>query len=126
MQNLFFGLAKPPLTPKVFHLPETKKIFLGLSVSDNELLSTQSITILQNRYQNSFLSTALKLSKYEGFFWSVFSSISIEYRKTRTRKSSVFEHFSLSAPFMKCYSVATIHPVFKKLEVLLEMLSRQN
>ena len=30
------------------------------------------------------------------FFWSIFSSIRIEYRKIRTRENSVFGHFSRS------------------------------
>ena len=38
-------------------------------------------------------TTAWKVSKYEVFFWSVFSCIHFKYRKTQTRKNSVFEHF---------------------------------
>ena len=33
----------------------------------------------------------------QSFFWSVFSCIRAEYRKIRTRKNSVFGHFSRSA-----------------------------
>ena len=44
--------------------------------------------------------TAWKMSKYGVFFWSVFSHIRTEYRgllrKKRTRKNSVFAHFSRS------------------------------
>ena len=42
------------------------------------------------------LSTAWKSVKIRNFFWSVFSCIRTEYKKTWTRKNSVFGHFSRS------------------------------
>ena len=44
-------------------------------------------------------NTAWKVPKYGVFFWSVFSCIRTEYRKIRTRKNSVFGHFSRSEKF---------------------------
>ena len=37
------------------------------------------------------------------FFWSVFSCIQSEYRKIRSRKISVFRHFSRSVQFLDLY-----------------------
>ena len=38
----------------------------------------------------------VKSVQMQRFFWSVFSCIRTEYRKIRTRKTSVFQHFSRS------------------------------
>ena len=38
----------------------------------------------------------VKNVQIQSFFWSVFSCIRTEYRKIRTRRKSVFEHFSHS------------------------------
>ena len=43
----------------------------------------------------------VKNVQMRGFFWSVFSCIWTEYRKIRTRKNSVFGHFSPGATFVK-------------------------
>ena len=45
---------------------------------------------------------AKKSLQIRSFFWSVFSGIWTEYGKIRTRKSSVFGHFSRSASVLKC------------------------
>ena len=45
-------------------------------------------------YLYNWKTTAWNVSKYGVFFWSVFSCIRTEYRKIRTRKNSVFGHFS--------------------------------
>ena len=39
----------------------------------------------------------VKSVQIQSYFWSVFSCIQSEYRKTRTRNNSVFGHFSRSA-----------------------------
>ena len=38
----------------------------------------------------------MKIVQIRSFFWSVFSCIRTDYRKIRTRKNSVFGHFSRS------------------------------
>ena len=43
------------------------------------------------------LRHCMKSIQTRSFFWSVFSRIHPEYAKIRTRKKSVFGHFSLSA-----------------------------
>ena len=50
-----------------------------------------------------------KVSKYEVFFWSVFSCIRTEYRKIRIRKYSVFWHFSRNEWFINFQSVSYIY-----------------
>ena len=41
----------------------------------------------------------MKSVQTRSFFWSVFSCIQSEYRKIRTRKNSIYGHFSRSAYF---------------------------
>ena len=53
-----------------------------------------SFTALQACYYHLF--SAWKVFKYKVFFWSVFSCIQSEYRKTWTKKNSVFGRFSRS------------------------------
>ena len=50
---------------------------------------------------NIWLEHCVKSVQIRSFFWSVFSCIRIEYRKIRTRKYSVFGHFSPSGRFLK-------------------------
>ena len=50
-------------------------------------------------YISDFISaTSFKITVFQiqSYFWSVFSCITTEYRKIRTRKNSVFGHFSCS------------------------------
>ena len=44
----------------------------------------------------NIIGSRLKESKYGVFFWSIFSRVWTEYGKIRTRKNSIFGHFSLS------------------------------
>ena len=46
----------------------------------------------------------VKSVQIRSYFWFVFSCISTEYRKVRTRNNSVFGHFSRSAPVEECFS----------------------
>ena len=41
--NLFSGATKLPLIPKVSRSPNIKKFILGLSIGDDDLLSTPKI-----------------------------------------------------------------------------------
>ena len=43
---------------------------------------------------SQFLMHCMKIVQIRSFFWSVFSCIYSEYRKTRTRKNPVFGHFT--------------------------------
>ena len=47
-----------------------------------------------------FLKPLRDVSKYGVFFWFVFSRICTEYGNIRTRKNSVFRHFSYNEPCM--------------------------
>ena len=50
----------------------------------------------------------MKRVQIRSFSWCVFSCIRREYRKIRTRKNSVFGHFSRSAKLNFCYILLTI------------------
>ena len=56
-----------------------------------------TVNTMASSYHSKFrsLKTAWKVYKYE-FFWSLFLCIRTKYRKIRTRKNSVFGHFSRS------------------------------
>ena len=47
-----------------------------------------------------YLYYFLKSGQIRSFFWSVVSRIQSEYGKIRTRRNSVFGHFSRSVPIM--------------------------
>ena len=49
-----------------------------------------------NRKKRNNLASSVKSVQIRSFFWSVFSHIRAEYEKIRTRKNSVFGHFSRS------------------------------
>ena len=51
----------------------------------------------------------VKSAQTRSFFWSVFSCIQSKYRKIRTRKNSVFEHFSRSSSL---FEMRTNHIAF--------------
>ena len=50
----------------------------------------------------------VKMVQIRSFFWSVFSCIQSEHRKIRTRKNSVFGHFSRSVQVSKILSEVII------------------
>ena len=52
----------------------------------------------------SFRLHCVKSVQIRSFFWSVFSCIQSEYRKIRTRKNSVFGHFSCSVKANRSYA----------------------
>ena len=56
------------------------------------------------------------------FFWSIFSYIQSEYRKTRTRKNPVFGHFSRSETLARKQSIALVGLIIslKKLYILFQ------
>ena len=57
----------------------------------------QFLTKIRSLYPKSQYRHCVKSVQIWSFFWSVFSCIQGEYRKIRTRKNSVFGHFSRSA-----------------------------
>ena len=59
--------------------------------------STSSIYMF---YMSPLSYHALKCPKIRSFFWSVFSCIRTECRKIRTRKNSIFGHFSSSDDYL--------------------------
>ena len=50
--------------------------------------------------QSTKTKTCVKSVKIRSFCWFVFSCIRIEYRKIRTRRNSVFGHFSRTSQFL--------------------------
>ena len=54
----------------------------------------ENISMNEHHYWNVF--NCVKSVQLQSFFWSIFSSIRTEYRKIRTRKNSVFGHYSRS------------------------------
>ena len=52
----------------------------------------------------------MKSVQVPNFFWSVFSRIQSKYREIRTRKNSVFEHFSRSDSEVKKKTIRYCYP----------------
>ena len=65
----------------------------GNIITISGIEKSQKIKIVNKRH-------CMKSIQIWSYFWSVFSCIQSEYRKTRTRKNSVFGHFSLSVSLM--------------------------
>ena len=73
----------------MYHADDLRGPFLlGIKVNnDNNLIGS---------FKSLIISLHEKCTNTEFFFWSVLSCIQPEYRKIRTRKYSVFGHFSRS------------------------------
>ena len=59
-----------------------------------------SLTLDMSKFH---LSHCVKSAQIRSFFWSVFSRIQSKYRKIRTRKNSVFGHFSRTVILKFCW-----------------------
>ena len=64
-----------------------------------KISNTRWHTCLTN-LSHSIFQHYVKIVQIRSIFWSVFSCIRTEYRKIRTRKYSLFGHFSRSAENM--------------------------
>ena len=82
---------KPPRAITI--LKEDIEVFVllvGIYISNEESFQSPITTLPLH---------CVKSIQIQNFFWSIFSYIQSEYRKIRTRKNSVFGHFSRSVEF---------------------------
>ena len=62
-----------------------------------------------------FFQHCVKSVQIRSFFWSIFSCIRTEYRKMRTRKNSIFGHFSRSVGFGQLQVIFSQQPVISEI-----------
>ena len=99
----------------LFFISSVDLVFHLLWKSENvfiKLKNSLEACFFHHFYHHFFLFLqvhCVKSAQTRSFFWSVFSCIQSKYRKIRTRKNSVFEHFSRSSSL---FEMRTNHIAF--------------
>ena len=83
----------------------TLVITVGIKIKSLETESDNLVKLNSSSLNNLSMKHYVKSVQIRSFFWSAFFCIRTEYRKIRTRKNSVFTHFSRSERNCKYSSV---------------------
>ena len=93
--SLVCNISKKNLSLNSFFFSKTQQ-------TKRDFLSFQWLRVTETTYCVTENTYCVKVVQIRSLFWSVFSCIRTEYRKKRTKKNSVFGHFSFIENFIFC------------------------